>query len=84
MIGTFEEFRLTFGSFGEQHTTIDGVEYLTWFDLTDPNLRGLEAGAEVEFEPRPGPTVLCGMPRVTSPLPSGKVVRVLRRGVGGD
>jgi hypothetical protein len=79
MIGTFEKFELTFGSFGEQRTTVDGVEYVTWFDLMDPNLKGLEAGAKVEYLVRPGPSVLCEMPRVTSVLASAKLVRVVRR-----
>ena len=64
MIGSFERFELTLGSFGEQRSTIDGTTHLTWFDLMDPNLKGLEAGAKVEYDVRPGPTVLCGVPRL--------------------
>jgi hypothetical protein len=79
MTGTFETFELTFGSFGQQYTTIDGVRYLTWFDLMDPNLKGLGAGAQVEFEVRPAPTVLCDMPRVESGLASARLVRVVNR-----
>jgi hypothetical protein len=78
MIGTFEKFELRFGSFGEQHTTIDGVTYLTWFDLVDRNLKALEAGAKVEYEVRSGPTVLCNMPRVTSLMPSAKLLQAVR------
>ena len=37
--------KVTYGSFGEQHTTIVGVRYLTSLDLTVSKLRGLEAGA---------------------------------------
>jgi hypothetical protein len=80
MTGTFERFELTFGSFGEQRTTIDGVEYLTWFDLIDPNLKGLESGARVEYEVLPGPTVVCDSPRVTSMMPSARLVRVVGKG----
>lgn len=79
MIGTFEKFELAFGSFGQQFKTIDGVKYLTWFDLMDPDLKGLKAGAEVEYEVRPAPTVLCDVPRVTSGLPSARLVRVAER-----
>lgn len=39
MRGTFEGFKVTFGSFGQQYTTIDGQVYLTWFDAGDPELR---------------------------------------------
>jgi hypothetical protein len=79
MTGTFERFELTFGSFGEQQTTIDGVKYLTWFDLMDPNLKGLGAGAQVEFEVRPAPTVVCDMPHLESGLASARLVRVVKR-----
>lgn len=78
MTGTFEKFELAFGSFGEQRTTIDGVSYLTWFDLAAPHLKGLEGGVKVEYEVRRGPTVLCEMPRVTSALASARLVRVMR------
>ncbi len=78
MTGTFQEFEVRHGSFGEQHSTIDGVKYLTWFDLTDPELKGLHAGAKVEYEVRPGPTVLCDTPRVQSGLASAKLIRVLK------
>jgi hypothetical protein len=55
MIGTFENFKVTHGSFGQQCTTIDGQTYLTWFDGADPSLRGLGPGAKVEYEARPAP-----------------------------
>lgn len=76
-IGTFENFELTFGSFGQQYTTIDGQKHITFFDLTDPKLKGLEPGARVEFEARPGPTVLCHSPYVREELPSADLVRVM-------
>jgi hypothetical protein len=83
MIGTFEKFELTFGSFGQQYTTIDGRRYVTYFDLADPDLRGLGPGAQVEFEPRPAPTVLCQNPHVRENLPSAVLVRVMQgAGVG--
>ena len=59
MTETFENFELTLGSFGQQDTAIDGVKYLTWFDLMDPNLHLLKVGAGVEYEARPALTVLC-------------------------
>ena len=49
MIGVFEKYELTFGSFGQQYTTIGGRQYITFFDLTDPHLRGLQCGVEIEF-----------------------------------
>ncbi|HWV98502.1 MAG TPA: hypothetical protein VNZ64_02300 [Candidatus Acidoferrum sp.] len=76
MIGTFEEFELTFGSFGQQYRTIDGRVYLTWFDAADPTLRGLSPGVKVEYEARPGPTALCHSPRVREDLPSGVLLRM--------
>jgi len=78
MIGTFENFKVTHGSFGQQYTTIDGQIYLTWFDWADPNLRGLAGGARVEYETRPAPTVLCHSPWVQDHLPSAKRVRVVK------
>jgi hypothetical protein len=77
MIGTFENFELTFGSFGQQYTPIDGRKYITWFDLADPKLKGLGPGARVEFETRPGPTELCHSPYASEALPSVDLVRVL-------
>jgi hypothetical protein len=76
MKGTFQGFEGTHGSFGEQHTTIDGVRYLTWFDLMDPKLNGLGAAATVEYEVQPGPTVLCSSPHVESGLASARLIRV--------
>ena len=84
MIGTFQECKLTFGSFGQQYTTIDGQKYITYFDLADPKLRGLEPGARVEFEPRPGPTVLCHSPRVSEELASANLVRVVESASRGQ
>jgi hypothetical protein len=77
MIGTFDKFELTHGSFGQQYTTIDGEVYLTWFDLVDRKLNGLKPGVRVEFEPRPAPTVLCHSPHVSEELPSAELVRVV-------
>ena len=77
MKGTFQSFEVTHGAFGEQYTTIDGVKYLTWLNLMDPNLKGLAPGAAVEYDVRPAPTVLCDVPRVTSGLASARLVRVL-------
>jgi hypothetical protein len=76
-IGTFETFELTHGSFGQQYSTIDGRKYVTWFDLSDPKLKGLAPGARVEFEARSGPTVLCHSPRVSEQLPSVDLLRML-------
>lgn len=79
MLGTFQGFSVTFGSFGQQYSTIDGRNYVSWFDLADPKLQGLGDGALVEFEPRPAPTVLCHSPLVREDLPSASLVRVVRR-----
>ena len=79
MTGTFQGFDITFGSFGQQYTTIDGQVYLTWFDAADPNLRGVVEGEVVEFEARPAPTVLCDSPTVREDLPSATLLRVLRK-----
>jgi hypothetical protein len=82
MTGKFQKFEVTHGSFGEQHTTIDGVEYLTWFDLMDPKLKSLEPGTTVEYEARPGPTVLCDMPHVESRLASARLIGVAKPRAG--
>ncbi len=79
MIGIFEGFKLTFGSFGQQYTTINGQVYLTWFNFEDPKLRGLTEGALVEFEARPAPTALCDSPAVSENLPWARLLRVLRK-----
>jgi hypothetical protein len=74
---TFQEFQLTHGSFGQQYATIDGRKYVTWFNLADRKLRGLVAGVQVEFQPRPAPTVLCHNPWVQDDLPSATLLRVV-------
>ena len=80
MIGTFENFELAFGSFGQQYTTIDGEDYITFFDLADPKLRGLRPGVRVEYEARPGPTLLCHSPRIEDKLPWATLTRVMSGG----
>lgn len=77
MIGTFENFELAFGSFGQQYATIDGEDYITFFDLADPKLKGLRPGVLVEYETRPGPTMLCDSPAIREDRPSATLVRVL-------
>ena len=77
MTGTLQSFELKLHSFGEQLTTIDGQQYLTWLDLCDRKLKGLTPGCRVEFEARPAPTVLCHSPHVTSALPSANILRVV-------
>ncbi len=79
MTGTFQGFNVTFSSFGQQYTTIDGQVYLTWFDAADPKLRGLSEGSVVEFEAQPAPTVLCDSPAVRENLPSASLLRILRK-----
>lgn len=76
--GTFQGIELTFGSFGQQYTTIDGQKYITFLDLTDPNLQGLKPGAEVEFEAIAGPTVLCSCPHINVDLPSATLLKVVK------
>ena len=84
MTGTFQSFKVTQGSFGQQYTTIDGQVYLTWFDAADPKLRGLGEGAVVEFEARPAPTMLCDSPAIREDLPSATLLRVVRRGAARE
>ena len=79
MIGTLENLDVSHGAQGQQYTTIDSQVYVTWFDARDPNLHGLRAGAVVEFNPRPGPTVLCHSPWVQDHLPSAKLLRVVKQ-----
>lgn len=76
MIGTFQGLEVTFRSFGQQYTTIDGKRYITFFDLADRKLRGLRVGARVEFEARPAPTVLCHSPLVSEELESAVLLCV--------
>lgn len=81
MIGTFQNFELTLGSLGQQYATIDGQRYITWFDVRQPQLKGLSPGCRVEYETRPAPTVLCHSPHVEEPLPSATLLRVTHPGV---
>ena len=62
MIGTFEDFHVTHGSFGEQFTKINGQICVTYWDAGDRNLRVIGAGATEEFEAKPVPTLLCSSP----------------------
>lgn len=80
LTGTFQDFRLTLGSCGHQYSTIDGQEFITWFDLRNPALKGLQPGCHVEYETRAAPTVLCHTPRVVEPLPSATLFRVIHPG----
>ena len=48
MAGIFQGVEFTHGQFGQQHTIIDGQKYITYFDVADPKLRGLEPGARVD------------------------------------
>lgn len=43
--GTVEKIEYTFNGFGNQYTTIDGKEYITFWDFAD----GVKVGATVEF-----------------------------------
>ena len=79
MTGTLQDFRLSFGSCGEQRSTIDGQEFITWFDLRNPALKGLQPGCRVEYETRPAPTVLCHSPWVQDNLPSATLLRVVKQ-----
>lgn len=76
--GIFQGFEVTLGQFGQQYTTIDGVKFITHFDLADPKLKGLQPGARVQYEPRPWPTVLCNSPYVAEELASAVLLRVER------
>jgi hypothetical protein len=78
--GIFQGFDVTHGQFGQQYTTIDGVKFITYFDLADPKLKGLRPGCRVEFTMRAAPTVLCHSPHVQEWLPSAEIRRVLPEG----
>lgn len=45
LTGKIESFRFTSGSFGEQYVTIDGVRYMSFWEI-----KQLKRGATVEFE----------------------------------
>ncbi len=79
-IGTFQGFEVTHGQFGQQYTMIDGTKFITWFDLNDRNLKGLQKGCMIEFVATPAPTVLCHSPRVQECLPSANILRVIQEG----
>jgi hypothetical protein len=64
--GRVNSIRYTRNGFGEQYTSINGVTYVTYFDLGDPKLKGLSRPwAHVRFTSVDGPTKLCDSPRVT-------------------
>lgn len=50
-IGTVEKVELTFGSAGNQWTTIDGVKYATWWDW---GVRFFKEGDRVSYVPAKG------------------------------
>ena len=77
MIGTVDDIRLTHGGFGEQYTTIDGERYVTYFDFRNPRLAGLKPGCRVQFESRPGPTRLCGVPDISARCGSATLIQVI-------
>lgn len=58
MIGKVEKIKFTVGSpFGNQFTTINGVKYMTWWDIRQFNLK---EGVTVEHEPHEYRTNLNG------------------------
>jgi len=69
------QIQLTFGGFGNQWTTIDGVCYATWWDAL--KLRGMHEGCQVEYEAEPGKTKLCDSPRITVEQGRARIIRVL-------
>lgn len=44
MVGTVQGVGFTHAQFGQQYTTIEGVNYITYFDLSNPKLKGLKPG----------------------------------------
>jgi hypothetical protein len=44
-MGIVEKIEYTHGGFGNQYTTIDGKEYITYWDFAE----GVDVGAKVEF-----------------------------------
>jgi hypothetical protein len=76
LAGIFQGVEFTHGQCGQQYTTIDGRKYITYFNLADPKLNGLKPGARIEYEPKPGPTVLFHSPYVAEELPSAFLLRV--------
>ena len=61
--GIVENIRFTHGGFGNQYTTINGKEYITYWDFAD----GIQKGATVEFTEKEdgainfGNVSLCGV-----------------------
>jgi hypothetical protein len=75
LVGTIEKIDFKLHSFGEQYTTIDGQEYVTHINLSDPACAGIRTLAVVEFEVAPEPKVLCNHSLVEVDLPSATQVR---------
>lgn len=76
MVGIVQGVGFTHAQFGQQYTTIEGVKYITYFDLSNPKLKGLKPGVRVEHEPKLGPTVFCHSPYVAEELPNAVLLRV--------
>lgn len=65
--GAFTNFRTSSGSMGANYTTISGIEYIGYIDLTAPDFP--KVGEQVDFTFSPAPTILSHSPRITSNKP---------------
>lgn len=75
--GVVENIAYTYGGAGNQFVTIDGVTYVTWFDVMNPALKGLKVGCKVMFISTPGPTTLFSQPMLTTPRSTATLLGVI-------
>jgi hypothetical protein len=72
-IGTVEKIEYTFHGFGNQYTTINGKEYITFWDFAD----GVCVGARVEFSEEENGRVSMGNLNLVGP--KARDIRVIER-----
>lgn len=65
--GVFNRFLVSNGGLGQNYTTIDGVEYVGFLDVTTKGFPVV--GDMVEYIFSDGPTVLRDSPRITESRP---------------
>lgn len=73
VFGTIEDVRYTSGSFGEQYVTIEGTQYMTYWEIHQ-----LKIGRQVEIQVTP-PKQNCyiGSSQVVFSQPQAKFIRFI-------
>ncbi|WP_018234225.1 hypothetical protein [Thioalkalivibrio thiocyanodenitrificans] len=76
VLGAVECIDIAENSFGESYLTIDGVQYVSFFN-PDTSVGVLDEEAQVVFKAMPGPTYLNRDPDIWVDLPKAEIIEVI-------